>query len=64
MEVESKETLLDVDVEIPEKFQNIFPGEEVLAKIEILNLGVFLIFFGLLIGIIIFVTLLMNNANN
>src|SRR3989339_519447 len=37
--VESKDSLFDVNVFIPSQFKSLFPGEELLAKIEIINLG-------------------------
>ena len=37
--VESKDSLFDVNVVIPSQFKSLFPGEELLAKVEIINLG-------------------------
>ena len=39
IEVESKEVLLDVNVEIPSKYKYVLPGEEILFKVELINLG-------------------------
>ena len=39
IEVESKQALFDVKIEIPTQYKYIFPGEELIAKIEMFNLG-------------------------
>lgn len=39
IEVESSPPLFDITVKIPEKFSYVIPGEEVMAEIEIYNLG-------------------------
>jgi hypothetical protein len=39
IEVESKSPLFDVKLKIPTKFQYVLPSEEILAQIEIYNLG-------------------------
>jgi len=39
IEVESKEALFDVSVEIPSKYKYVLPGEEILFKVELFNLG-------------------------
>ncbi|MCX6749734.1 MAG: hypothetical protein NTW17_03270 [Candidatus Pacearchaeota archaeon] len=39
VEIESKESLFDVEVKIPSKYTKISPGEEILADIKIYNLG-------------------------
>lgn len=38
IEVESKEALFDISIEIPERFLDISPGEELLVKIDLQNL--------------------------
>jgi len=39
IEVESKEALFDISMEIPKKFKYVMPGEEVSASISLYNLG-------------------------
>ncbi len=39
IEIESRESLLDVNVEIPNKYKRIMPGKEILSEIKIYNMG-------------------------
>jgi len=39
IEVESKSSLFDIKMNIPDKFQYVLPGEEILAQIDLYNLG-------------------------
>ncbi|MBI2673256.1 hypothetical protein HYX19_03280, partial [Candidatus Woesearchaeota archaeon] len=39
MEVKEKTALFDIKINIPEKFKNLFQNEEVLAEINLINLG-------------------------
>lgn len=39
IEIESKEALFDIKTEIPEKFKYILPGEEIVTKTTLYNLG-------------------------
>ncbi|MBI2045532.1 hypothetical protein HYT23_05740 [Candidatus Pacearchaeota archaeon] len=39
IEVESKEALFDVKIEIPTQYKYVLPGEELIAKVEMFNLG-------------------------
>ena len=39
IEIVTKRPLFDVNINLPEKFQNILPGEEIYYKIELFNLG-------------------------
>jgi hypothetical protein len=39
LDIESFEALFDVKVEIPEKYRKVLPGKEVLASVNIINLG-------------------------
>ncbi|MBI4149089.1 hypothetical protein HY491_01450, partial [Candidatus Woesearchaeota archaeon] len=38
IEVESEENLFDVNVEVLDKYKEVFPGEDILAKIQVFNL--------------------------
>jgi len=39
IEIESKDSLFDVTIEIPQAFQKVYPGEEVVPLIKVYNLG-------------------------
>jgi hypothetical protein len=39
IEVESKSSLFDIKMSIPTKFQYVLPGEDILAQVELYNLG-------------------------
>lgn len=41
IEIESKKPLFDVRAEIPRRFLYVYPGEEIMAKVQIYNLGSF-----------------------
>jgi len=40
VEVESEQALFDVRIDIPEKYLSVFPGDDILAKTSLFNLGV------------------------
>ncbi len=39
LEIESKQILFDIDLDVPAKFKELFPGEEILAHLTLFNLG-------------------------